>query len=81
MEEGRSHLNVSEWGRGKQHGEDAAGMIRDGEMPPWYYLPLHPDARLATHELERLIEGLERTFGTPSEQKDAHAHDHAGHEH
>ena len=79
VDEGRSHLNVSEWGRGKQHGEDAAGMIRDGEMPPWFYLPLHPEARLAPPELERLIHGLERTFGTPSERNDVH--DREDHEH
>ena len=79
VDEGRSHLNVSEWGHGKQHGEDTSQMIRDGEMPPWFYLPLHREARLEPRELESFIKGLERTFGVPTEESDAH--DHSDHEH
>ncbi len=77
VDEARSHLNVSEWGHGKQHGDEAAGMVRDGEMPPWYYRPLHPSGRLSPAELEIFIAGLERTFETPA----ADAHDHGDHEH
>lgn len=76
VDEGRSHLNVSEWGRGKQHGDEAAGMVRDDEMPPWFYRPLHPNGRLSQEERERLTAGLEATFGSPD---DDHGHD--DHEH
>ncbi len=79
VDEARSHLNVSEWGRGKQHGEDAAQMIQDGEMPPSYYVALHSEARLTPSELEQFIKGLQRTFGEPAE--DDHSDGHAGHEH
>ncbi len=85
VDEGRSHFNVSEWGRGKQHGDEAAGMIRDGEMPPWTYRPLHSTARLSPEELKRFIAGLEKTFGTPADRDDPDDrqdhHDHQDHGH
>ncbi|HPF14247.1 MAG: heme-binding domain-containing protein [Planctomycetes bacterium] len=50
--EGREHLNFSQWDklsptkRAKKIGEvwDEVG---DGEMPLWYYLPTHPEAKLS----------------------------------
>jgi len=76
VDEGRSHLNVSEWGRAEQHGDEAADMVRTGQMPPWFYTPLHPGARLSPTELDDLIAGLEATFGTDKDE-----HDHDGHNH
>jgi hypothetical protein len=32
-------------------------------MPPWYYLPLHPSARLSDAEKQALIDGATKTFG------------------
>ena len=64
--EAREHLNVSDWGRPIQDGDEAAEMLREGEMPLWFYLPLHPRARLSDADRERLIAGLERTFGSDS---------------
>jgi mono/diheme cytochrome c family protein len=69
VEEGRSELNVSRWGEGKQEGDEAAGMVREGEMPPWFYLPLHPEARLAPDQEQRLIAGLVATFGDEAEHE------------
>jgi hypothetical protein len=37
--------------------------IREGEMPPWQYRPLHPGARLSSGEKQDLIRGIEATFG------------------
>lgn len=70
VDEGRSKLNVSQWGHGKQEGEEAAGMVRRREMPPWFYLPAHPEARLPDAEREELIRGLVATFG----DEDEHGH-------
>ena len=67
VDEGREHLNVSQWGHGKQHGDEAAGMVRKGEMPPWFYLPAHPEARLTDAEKQALIRGLVETFGEEKE--------------
>jgi hypothetical protein len=63
VEEARSHLNVSEWGRGENHADEAAEEVEDGEMPLWYYLPLHPEARLTEVEKEAFVRGLVATFG------------------
>ena len=77
VNEGRSHFNISEWGRDENHGDDAAKLVRDGEMPPWFYLPAHPDARLSEAELAELVTGLTATFGEKSEDHhDDHQHEH-----
>jgi hypothetical protein len=58
VEEGREKLNFSTWGQGKQEIDDAIEVLRDGEMPPWNYLPTHPRARLSESEKEVLARGL-----------------------
>jgi mono/diheme cytochrome c family protein len=63
VDEGREKLNFSEWGSGEQETEDMAELVREGEMPPWDYLLLHPEARLSATEQQALIDGLTRTFG------------------
>jgi len=39
-------------------------------MPPWYYLPTHPEARLTKAEGEVFIRGLGLTFGEKVEKQD-----------
>ncbi len=63
VDEGREKLNVSTWGSGEQEADDAAEMTRSGEMPPWDYLLLHPEARLSVADRQALAEGLAATFG------------------
>ncbi|NTU94339.1 MAG: heme-binding domain-containing protein [Chlorobiaceae bacterium] len=61
---GRAKFNVSEWGReGKNEGDEAAEETRKGKMPPWFYLPAHPEAKLTPAEKEELANGLAATFG------------------
>jgi len=68
VDEGRSHFNASEWGRKEQHGDEAAEVFREGEMPPWFYLPAHPEARLPEPERRELLAGLVATFGEEDEK-------------
>lgn len=64
VDEGREHFNVSAWGAQKKNeGEDAAKELRKGDMPPWFYLPTHPEAKLTDGEKKELISGFEKTFG------------------
>lgn len=66
---GRRHLNVSTWSaKPQKHAKDAAGEVRKGDMPPWFYLPTHPEARLSDAEQRELADGLARTFGEEAEQ-------------
>jgi cytochrome c551/c552 len=60
---GRSTLNFSEWDRPQETDTgDIAEAIRGGSMPPWFYTPLHPDAKLSSAEQDALIRGLDATF-------------------
>lgn len=64
VEEGREHFNVSMWGvQKKNEGEEAKEEFEEGEMPPWFYLIPHPDARLSESERKALSKGLLATFG------------------
>ena len=59
VEEGREHLNFSEWNRldAKERRElmhEIWEEVEEGEMPLWFYLPLHPEARLAPDDLDSL---------------------------
>jgi hypothetical protein len=58
VDEGRARLNFSAWGRGEQEVDDAGETIREGEMPPSYYVLLHPQAKLSAQEKSALISGL-----------------------
>jgi hypothetical protein len=59
VHEGRRHLNFSEWAgytpavRLKKLALLSTA-IQDGEMPPWFYTPLHPLARLSPDEVSVL---------------------------
>lgn len=65
VDEGRKEMNFSEWRMKSKRVDHAAEeieeVIREGEMPPWYYLPLHPQAKLTDSEKQALIEGLQKT--------------------
>ncbi|MCL4431248.1 MAG: heme-binding domain-containing protein [Epsilonproteobacteria bacterium] len=64
VEEGREHFNVSTWGAQKKNeGDEAAKEVREGEMPLWFYLPTHPEAKLSDTQKQELMSGLEKTFG------------------
>jgi mono/diheme cytochrome c family protein len=57
VDEGREEFNLSRLPSAKALRE-AAETVREGEMPPWFYLPLHPDARLSAQEAQELAAGL-----------------------
>ena len=63
VNEGRSHLNFTEWNLPQRHAKDIAEEVKEGDMPPWFYLPLHPDATLTAAEKQALIDGAEKSLG------------------
>lgn len=63
VDEGREHLNLSEFDQRRGHAEHAAEELAEGEMPPWFYLPLHAEARLSDAEKSELVAGFRRTLG------------------
>jgi len=76
VNEGREELNFSTWNRydAKQRTERLEGiaeMVEEGEMPPWFYLPFHRDARLSAAD----VSALEAWTGPrPAEHRGHHHH-------
>ncbi len=72
VDKGRSRLNFSEWGSGRnqevdevaQKAFDPAHYARDDAFPQPPYSLLHPQARLNQQERERLSQGLITTMGS-----------------
>ena len=60
---GRSHLNFTQWDLPQKHAKDVAEEVKQGDMPPWFYLPMHPAARLTAAEKQALIDGAEKSLG------------------
>lgn len=70
VDKGRSKVNVSEWGRAENDAGEAVAKVRDGEMPPWFYLIPHPSAKMTDREKEEFISGLSATFGESEDDFD-----------
>jgi hypothetical protein len=61
VNEGRRHLNFSDWGRLNQR--EAEGMldqickeVKSGSMPLSSYTPLHPGSKLSTEDVKTLCD-------------------------
>ena len=60
-------MNFSRWAdytpaAGRHKLQEAQEQIHEGEMPLWYYLPMHPKARLSKDEkaaFEAWVSGLQ----------------------
>jgi len=64
VHQGRKEFNVSMWGVQKENeGDESIETIEKGEMPPWFYVILHPEARLSGNEKTDFMKGLLATFG------------------
>ena len=62
VDEGRGMLNFSEWDRTYKEAGKAPEVVRTGDMPPWYYTPMHSEAKLSATEREALAAGLKATL-------------------
>jgi hypothetical protein len=61
VRKGREELNFSEWNRmapkdRAEAREEVWEEVEEGEMPPWFYLPAHAEARLTPAEMALLRE-------------------------
>ncbi|MDA8428704.1 MAG: heme-binding domain-containing protein [Geobacteraceae bacterium] len=64
VDEGRKELNFSDWQNGARDGERINKLLKEittGEMPPFAFRLVHPEARLSDAELRQLIAGLSAT--------------------
>jgi len=62
VNDGRRHLNFSEWDKPNEDADEIISQVATGEMPFPDYLRLHPEARLSSEETQDLIDGLSRTL-------------------
>jgi len=69
---GRRHLNFTEWNQTQKHAKDVAAEVKSGDMPPWFYLPMHPEAKLTDQDRLALIAGAAKTLGPQEEKQEKH---------
>jgi mono/diheme cytochrome c family protein len=62
VDEGRRKLNFSEWGSRPHEVDEIGEVILEGEMPPFQYLIIHPEARLNDQEKNQLVTGLSNSL-------------------
>ena len=61
VSEGREELNFSTWNQYSDKKrmkklKELVEEVEEGEMPPWFYLPLHPEAHLSSEDRQQLQE-------------------------
>lgn len=61
--EGREKVNFSELDN-RVKLDELIEVVEEGEMPPWDYEILHPEARLTDEQKDQLIEGFKATFAS-----------------
>jgi hypothetical protein len=61
VDEGRKHLNFSDWSQVHVAGE-IPEVIKEGDMPPAIFLMNHPEARLTQSEKDALVNGMQATI-------------------
>jgi hypothetical protein len=80
VHEGRRHLNFTAWNtmsaRDRSHAfHDTWDQVSHGDMPLWYYLPLHPQAKLsdddkaAIHDWTQTMEAQEPLGSAPRPER------------
>ncbi len=60
VNDGRKEVNFSLWDgyEARRKGrklKEIVKEVKDGDMPPWYYVPLHPDAKLSNAERAAIV--------------------------
>jgi Haem-binding domain len=70
VREARKHMNLSVWDgyspkKQAKHREEIPEEVDEGNMPPWYYLLLHRDARPSDADREILRAWAESGAGSP----------------
>jgi hypothetical protein len=81
VDEGRHHLNFSDWDNAAEDYEEMVEMVKEGEMPLPGYVALHAEAELTEAEQGALLEGLKATIAEDPGGKRRRRRHHEGEEH
>jgi hypothetical protein len=81
--EGRQDLNLSEWDRMSARRlakklKEMKEQIEEGDMPPWYYTPLHPDARMSPDAQKQLLADLSAAASATGAAPETEEREHEG---
>jgi cytochrome c551/c552 len=65
VKDGRQELNFSIWDRYEQRRKtrklkEIIKEVEEGDMPPWYYVPVHADAKLSQVDREAIVTWAKR---------------------
>ena len=76
VKEGREKLNLSTWNRYSQKKRNKMikeiwEEVEEGEMPPWFYLPLHPEAQLSVQD-RAVLRAWAENVPSIHEEEDSH---------
>ncbi len=76
VSEGREELNFSTWNRygTKKRNKMIKEIweeVEEGEMPPWFYLPLHPEAQLSDQD-HAVLRAWAESIPSSSEEENEH---------
>lgn len=61
VNDGRQHMNLSEWGtyprqKASKLLDEICRKVQGGGMPPFQYLPMHPDSRLRQRDRQQICQ-------------------------
>ncbi len=65
VKEGRREVNFSTWEKATEQRKarklkEIVKEVESGDMPPWYYVPLHPEAKLSPADRKTIIAWAKR---------------------
>ena len=63
--EGRGHLNFSDWTQGNEDFDEVEKVMEQGQMPLWDYLLMHPEAKLTAEEMQAAYLEQQRRLACP----------------
>ncbi len=61
---GRSIVNFSDFSTSQRGADRTVRAVESGHMPPFYYTFMHPKSQLSADQKQKLIDGLQATFGS-----------------
>ncbi len=78
--EGRKHVNFTEWDKvpADKKNRKLWGIVKEtkgGDMPPWFYLPMHSAAKLSDADKALLEKWVTATAGPPPPPRKGAKHD------
>jgi hypothetical protein len=66
VENGRRHLNFSEWTSSQHEIGEISEVLHYGTMPPTQYKLMHPEAKLTDAEIQILVNGIKSSTQSSS---------------